>query len=262
MQFMRGPSWRREGIAAIAALACALTHQAQAGFFNDFESYKPGTSIGGLDGWSGWDKNAAVAGIVTDRISASGSNSLQIGERPTDSVLEFKRLESGAWSLSARLFLASGQRGSTYFILMSDYVAERNADPKQWGLQLRFDLDNGVVGDDLRGGKVALQFDRWADIRVDLDLDSGSVVSWYNGEAIAKGAWDWAASGSRSAQTFNAINLYTAGDNVAFYDDVELLQVGGSAASPVVVIPSTGATSMLALGCVLTGGRRRWGGRG
>jgi len=236
------------GVAAIGAVA-------QAGFFADFESYAPGQRLHGIDGWKGWDNASSVAGLVSSSVAYDSENSLMvsgIAQSSTDAVHQFSGATSGAWSVSAMQYLGSGQSGSTYFILMNRYSDGGNNDAAMWSTQLRFDLGNGRVYDDFRGGSLAISTNEWASIRVDIDLTANTVKHFYNDILISQGAW---TTGGSSAKALAAIDLYTGAQNVAYYDDVTVSSA--SELSSAVRIPAQGALVTMAVAGIFVMPRRR-----
>lgn len=202
--------------AAIMALGAGL---AQAGYITSFDSFSSGQQLAAVDGWQGWDNVASHAGTIDTLNAYSGNSSLRIGSGYTDAVRTFANADSGVWNFSARQFLASGQSGSTYVILMNTYQDNAAWSSHMWAGQLNFDLTAGVVRDDFRGGSVAIAFDEWALITMTIDLTNNTLSQYYNGALVASGAWKTSAG---SALNIAALDLYTAGGNTALYDDISL----------------------------------------
>ncbi|MBS0188003.1 MAG: hypothetical protein JSS51_08030 [Planctomycetes bacterium] len=242
-----------KGIVVAGVMAGASI--AQAGFFADFESYSSGQRLQGVDGWKGWDNASSVAGLVSSSFAYESNRSLAvtgIEQSSTDAVHEFSGATSGVWTVSAMQYLASGQTGSTYFILMNTYRDHGNNNGGFWSTQLRFDLGAGKVFDDFRGGAVALLMNTWSEIRVDIDLTADTVKSYYNDQLISSGTW---TRGGSSAKSLAAIDLYTGDRNVAYYDDIGVTSM---ADMNVARVPSQGPIATMALGglCLLPRRRR------
>jgi hypothetical protein len=218
---------------------------AQAGYITTFDSFSAGQQLSATDGWQGWDNVASVAGTIVTLNSYSGTNAMSIGSGYTDAVRTFSNADSGVWSFSARQFLASGQSGSTYVILMNTYQNNGAHASGMWSGQLNFDLGSGVVRDDYRGGSVAIAFDQWALITMSIDLTNNTLSQYYNGTLIASGAWKTAAD---SALNIAALDLFTEGGNTALYDDISLTGPTD--------IPSPGALAAFASVAVVLSTRR------
>lgn len=210
------------------ALALALAGTASADFAAQFDSYITGTQLQNVDGWKGWDNVGSSAGLVSNDFFFTGTNSLKV-HGYTDAVQTFSGVDSGIWSLSAKQYIASGQSGLTYFILMNRYVDGANNDSGMWSTQLRFDLGAGLVYDDFRGGSLAIAANQWADIRIDINLTANTVQSYYNNQLLSAGSW---TTSGTSALALAAVDLYSADNNSAYYDNMALTGVptpGGAA---------------------------------
>lgn len=226
----------------------AAAAYARASFVSNFDSYANGQALNNVDGWKGWDNVSSVAGVVSSTRSFSGPNALQVGPGNTDAVREVSGATSGVWNFTAMQYIASGQTGLTYLILMNRYLDGQNNSSDYWSVQLKFDVGAGTVVDDLRGGSVALQFNAWVPIQIQVNLDANAVSQYYNGSLVASGAWKRGAS---SLRAFQAVDLYNSGGNAAYYDDVAVQ----AAASP--FVPAPGAIATTGLAMVLLLHRRR-----
>lgn len=220
----------------IAAASCS----ARASFVSNFDSYSDGQSLHNVDGWKGWDNVSSVAGTASSTRSYSGMNSLQIGPGHTDAVHAVSGATSGVWNLTAMQYIASGQSGLTYIILMNRYLDGQNNNSDYWSVQLKFDVASGIVSDDLRGGSAAIFFNAWVPIQIQVNLNANTVSQYYNGTLVASGAWKRGASLLNALQ---AVDLYNSGSNTAHYDDVSVQ----AAVSPNVPAPGAIATTGLAM---------------
>jgi|GEM_PF-6985147 len=234
----------------LGALACVgavvLADTAQAGYYSSFDSFANGQQLSANGGWQGWDNVASAAGIVDSSLSFSGAHSMRVGDIYTDAVQQFSGVTSGVWTFATQQYIASGQTGSTYVILMNQYADGANNASDMWSSQLNFDLSAGIVRDDFRGGSVAIAFDQWSTVSISIDLASNIVSQYYNGSLIASGSW---TTGATSALRVAALDLYTGGGNTAFYDNVAL--------SNAAAIPAPGVLSLASLGLLLAGARQR-----
>ena len=196
----------------------ATTGAAHGAFMSDFEAYATGTELQDVGGWKGWDNVASSAGVVSDQYAYSGSGSVQI-HGYTDAVREYAGITSGVWTLSMKQYIPSGQSGLQYAIVMNRYVDGGNSNAGSWSTQLKFDLGAGTVRDDFRGGSAPIVTDQWVDMRLDVDLDANVVSSYYNGALISSGSW---TRNGASLLAISALDLYSASDNYAYYDDIAL----------------------------------------
>jgi hypothetical protein len=183
-------------------------------FAEGFEAYPAGSSVHGRGGWKGWDNVAAVGAPVSNRIAHSGTKSVEI-LGTSDLVHEFA-LAGDKWVITAWQYVPSGAKGATYFILLNQY---RDGGPYDWSLQTEFDLTAGTVtpatGD--IGSKARIAYDRWAQIRVVVDLAANTFEASYDGTRIAAGTWDNNAHG-----TLQAIDLFGNGASSVYYDDLQI----------------------------------------
>ncbi|MBY0111974.1 MAG: hypothetical protein K2Y21_04070 [Phycisphaerales bacterium] len=225
---------------AVCAIASMAGAAAQASMISHFDNYSNGQSLHNIDGWKGWNNVSSVAGIVSSVRAYSGTNSLAIAPGNTDAVRLVSNATSGIWNITAMQYIASGQSGLTYFILMNKYQDNANTSSDSWSVQMKFDLANGTVRDDFRGGSVAIQYNAWVQIQVQVDLNANTVSQYYNGTLVASGAWK---RGAGSLNAIQAVDLYNNGNNTTYYDDVSVQ----SAASPNVPAPGAIATTGLAM---------------
>ncbi len=230
-------------IACIAATAIISTASARGGLLTSFDAYSASTALHNVDNWTAWNNIAANAGVVSTDRAFSGANSIRI-RGYTDAVQNYTGATSGAWSISAKQYIASGQTGLTYFIIMNNYIPNANTNAAQWSTQLRFDLAAGTVRDDFRGGSASIITNQWVDVRVDIDLDNNRVSHFYNGVLLSSGTW---TTGASSLRQINALDLYTKDSNTTYYDDIIMAQV----------VPTPGAAAMAFSACALCGLPRR-----
>jgi len=221
------------GIAAIAIAPAAALAQ----WSDGFETYDNGQLLDNVGGWAGWDNSSGAAGTATNAQAHSGDQSIFVGPAG-DAVRPFSGYNSGQWSLSAWMLLfQNNHTADTYFIVNNVY---NHGGPYQWTIQMQFDITSGTVLDDYRSETpIAIAYDRWAEIRIDFDLDANTQSSYYDGQLLSSGVW--AVRGG--VVEFANIDLYTNGATV-YYDDFNL-------------IPAPGALALLGLGGIGLLGRRR-----
>ena len=232
-------------VAATAATAIALcAGQAGAAFMSQFDALPAGTEANGMNGWKGWNNVASDAGVISSDIAYEGPNSLLIAGY-TDAVQTFTGATAGQWSLSAKQYIPSGQTGLQYFIILNTYADNAMNNAGMWSTQLKFNLSSGKITDDFRSGSVNIAFNQWADLRVDIDLDANTVSHFYNDALVSTGSW---TRNGVSALAIAAVDLYTANDNRAYYDNLSLVQVPA---------PTTPGAIAIALAAVAIPVRRR-----
>lgn len=223
-------------LAAVAAIAIAPA-AALAQWSDGFETYDNGQLLDNVGGWAGWDNSSGAAGTATNAYAHSGSQSVYVGPAG-DAVHPFSGYTSGQWSLTAWMLLfQNNHTADTYFIVNNIY---NHGGPYQWAIQMQFDTATGRVLDDYRTeNAVNIAYDRWAEIRFDIDLDANTQSTWYDGQFLSTGTW--AVRGGDVA--IASIDLYTNGATV-YYDDFNL-------------VPAPGALALLGLGGIGFVGRRR-----
>jgi len=201
-----------------AAVLLSLAGQASADFVSSFDAFTADADLVGVDGWHGWDNVVSSSGVVSDDIAYEGENSLLI-HGYTDAVQVYSGVNAGSWTMEAKQYIASGQSGLSYYIIMNRYVPGSNGDSAAWSAQLKFNLASGVVNDDFRGGSLPIAFNQWSDLRFDIDLDANTVQTYYNGSLLSSGAW---MRGPSSSRAIAAIDLYSGDNNFTYYDNISL----------------------------------------
>ncbi len=184
-------------------------------FFDDFESYAPGSQIHGQGGWKGWGNTAGAGAPVSSEYAYSGSNSVEIGG-PADLVHEFGAA-GGLWEFSTMQYIPSGSSGTNWFILLNQYG---DAGPNDWSVQNQHNLGTGVITSSYHGITTPIVFDEWVEWKFEIDLDTNAVAEYYNGAVVSSYTWDDNTHG-----TLMAVDLYGAGASPIYYDDVFLGQV-------------------------------------
>jgi hypothetical protein len=227
---------RKSTLAVCAGFALALGGAAHAQFSDNFDSYADGTLLSGVGGWDGWDATAGAAGTVTSKVARSGPHSIAISGG-ADAVHPFSGYTSGKWTMTAWNYIARGDlTADTYFIVNNDYA---HGGPYQWSVEMQFDVTTSTVIDDFRGGSAPIAFDRWAELRFEIDLDADTIDTYYDGGLVSSG--QYAIRGGPVA--IANIDLFTTGAT-SYYDDIS-------------IVPAPGAALLLALGLGAATRRRR-----
>jgi len=189
---------------------------AMADFIDGFESYAAGTVLDNVGGWKGWDNVAASAGVVSNAVAHSGSNSIQISSR--DAIHPFSGITSGVWELVAWQYIVGAQGGTHWFIGNNVY---NDGGPYTWAIETQFNTGIGNVLDDFRPENlVPILLDQWVQIRNVIDLDANTVMTYYNNQLVSSGVYN---VGGGPVQIAN-LDLFGVG-GTAFYDDISLTRV-------------------------------------
>lgn len=215
---------------AMLAVGATVATAANVSFFDNFDSYAAGSYAGSQGGWQGWDSApAAGEAPITNAFSFSSPNSVNI-EGDTDLVHMFSAT-SGKWVLSGQMLIPTGSTGATYWIVMNNYI---DGGPDAWSGQLTFDMDpNGpnhvgeLVRDDFAPGLPTLPIvrDRWAEIKMEVDLDANTATTWYDGQFLSGPRQWFNPAGTDDRQSIAAIDLYAGGAQSVFYDDIRLEEI-------------------------------------
>jgi hypothetical protein len=198
------------------------TNRGPTEFLENFDSYAPGSDMHGQGGWKGWDNNPGAGALVSNVVSLSPPNSVDI-IGASDLVHEFSGFTSGQWTLTAWMFLPGNSTANTYFIALNTYA---DLGPYNWSTQVCFNTFAGVVVDDVgadctTGPSLPLVTDQWVEIRVEIDLTANTQSFFYNGTMLYSDTWTEHVSGGGVAN-IAAIDLFANASDSVFYDDVSL----------------------------------------
>jgi hypothetical protein len=196
-------------------------------FLDDFEAYAPGSNMHGQGGWKGWDNNGGAGALVTNALSHSPMNSVDI-IGASDLVHEFTGFNAGQWTLTAWMFIPGNSTANTYFIALNTYA---DLGPYNWSTQVCFNTAAGVVVDDIgadctTGATLPIVTDQWVEIRVEIDLTANTQQFFYNGSMLYSDSWTEHVSGA-GAVNIAAIDLFANASDSVFYDDVSLCNPAG-----------------------------------
>ncbi len=216
-------------LALVLTIASAVLFCAPLGaqlVFDDFESYAPGIfpdPFTGQNNWETWDLTPAVTGEIVSPAPAGGTfdpglQALRLFSG-SDVVRRFNGLNTSVLTLTAQTYVPSTQvAGALYFILMNQYGP---GGPYNWSVQVACDPAAGLVQD--FGGSSAvtgiattapLVMDEWAEVRVEIDLNTNTYDAFYAGTQIMDNNF-WGASIELSA-----IDLYSGGMDECYFDDL------------------------------------------
>jgi hypothetical protein len=188
----------------------------------NFDGYGVGPLVP-QGGWQYWDCVTNTDAIVTNAIARSAPNSAEITPS-TDVVQAFAGVASGQWVISGYNYIPAGSFGEQYFILLNRWDCQGNWD---WSLDILFDASAGLVSTVEGAGTAPLVYGEWVEVRVEIDLDTGTQTIYYNGAVLDVIAW----AGTGLA----ALDLFSNGGSSIYWDDLVLEEE----APPVAVESST-----------------------
>jgi len=201
-------------VAALAVLGVCSLASGQA-FFDDFESYAPGTQLHGVGGWKGWGNAVAAGALTSDAYAYSGAISVNI-TGGTDLVQEFTA-NGGVWKFSIMQYVPKGATGETYFILLNQY--DDPGATNDWSVQLHYNAASGSITAEAEGGSATatIKFGRWVELKFIIDLDNNTCAWYYDGILITTHTWD-----ADNHTTLQAVDLYANNASPVYYDDISL----------------------------------------
>ncbi len=192
---------------------------AQAPWSDNFNSYAAGSQMIGQGGWTGWDNNPAVGALVSNALSRSNPNSVAI-TGATDLVHTYAGYTSGRAVYTAWQYIPNNFAGTTYFILMNQYIA---GGAQTWSVQVRFQSATGTVVSDFDGNALPLIRGRWVQIRVEINLDTDTQTFYYDNVPLYTKSWRCGVSGCGPLPpNIAAVDLYANGASPVYYDDMSL----------------------------------------
>lgn len=190
------------------------------GFFDNFDSYTPGSLIVGQGNWELWYTGGLNAAVVNAAPAAfSAPNSLACV--PAADIVQRFTITGGAWDGGAMTYMASTTLGDGYFIVMNGYGA---AALDNWSVQVRFGGVDNLVESQFGFEVLPLQEDAWKQLRFTVDLDQLPIAEldiYYDGTLLADNL-DWqnnvSGAGNRAIACYD---LYSATGLINF-DNVKL----------------------------------------
>ncbi|MCH7848540.1 MAG: hypothetical protein IIB53_09280 [Planctomycetes bacterium] len=192
---------------------------------DDFDSYKDGFLLTGVNGWSGWeDSPGAVANVTSDQFrSAPHSIEIDAGDDPVQQYLG--AFCEGQYVFTVYQYIPSNMVGLSFFIMLNTYNNVNNTG-RNWSVQVNFDNSTGLVHDDGSGAEMPIINDAWVEIRLDIDLDADFYSFFYGGNLLYSGIWSDHISGD-GARIIDTVDLFANGATPVYYDDLSLVPAGG-----------------------------------
>jgi hypothetical protein len=206
--------------AAVLAMAFAVPAEAQF-FFDNFDSYAPGSMIAGQGGWETWGGDPGADAMVVNTISFSSPNSLAVSG--TADVVHTFNVTSGYWYAKVRTFVPSGQTGDLYFIILNLFDGFcANAGDCNWSIQVRLSATDGVVenvggSDNPDGTAVPIFLDQWIEVRAEIDLAGNVAYIYYNDALMTVQQYN-----VTGANAIAAFDLFSDASSESYMDDVWL----------------------------------------
>jgi len=246
---MRLPRLR---VLASASLTLLLSTAASAQTWSDnFESYAAGSVLEGQGGWVGWGGVNTTFTVVSTSFANSGTRSIQPNPG-ADTVYQFTPPTTGAWVFVGHVYIPTGFASQFDYMVMNKYT---HAGPHEWGSWIVFNGAAGTVSCNCGGigaSVVGMPYDRWVEVRQEIDLDNNLATIYFDGAQFASYTWTDGYSGTTNHQvgSIEAIDLYATTTGSGLYiDDLQLYQLAGTIGSAYcgpAVPNSTGASSVIA----------------
>ena len=228
------------------AVAGWLSCTTQAQWNDNFDSYADGQWLdGGADdgGWKGWFNDPAAGAQVTSAFAHSSPFSVDINGA-ADLIHEYDGATYGLWTYTAWQYIPSNFSGLSYFIL-EDRYNDDNID-LHWAVQVRFDSTLGVMESEFDAYQLPYVTDQWAEIRIEIDMDTDWHTFYYNDVPLYSKAWTAGPNNDfLGSLDIGAVDLFANGASSVYYDDMSL-----------VFVPTPGAAVLLALGLISRRRRR------
>lgn len=200
---------------AVAALMLFVP-AASADWEDDFDSYALGSGLHGQGNWEGWNNDPAFDAYVTDVESYSSPHSVAI--LPTSDIVQPFSETSGEWVMISWHYMPSSSTGEQYFILCNTYPTAYSED---WSLQLLFDNDAGNMTVTEGSAVVAIVYDQWVEVKVEINLNTDVQNVWYNGVFLE--AINWSSGGQIA---IGCLDLFSNGGSTVYWDDCSLMSTG------------------------------------
>src|SRR5688572_28177022 len=197
-----------------------LPRRAAGAVFDDFESYAVGSNLHGQGGWAGWAGDANAGALVSSNVSFSPIRSVST-TGSNDLVRTFTDATNGQWVFSVIQYIPSASAGTSYVTLLNTYRAPYGAADVNWSVRIQNNLATGQIISELGGGAtLPLVTDQWAQIRVEINLDTNAVSEFYNGQLLSTHVWQ----DGTGLNQIQALELFANNAGPIHYDDVSLAQ--------------------------------------
>ncbi|MFG0286398.1 MAG: hypothetical protein ACF8R7_18445 [Phycisphaerales bacterium JB039] len=207
---------------ALAAAVATAPALAQRSLNDSFECYQPGDLISQQPGWELWFDPPGHDAVVTHDLSFSGSQSLQLHQAGTD-VLRRVSYKSERVIFRAMTYVPSTSQGLTGYVLALGMY-----EPPWFFHSMTVEFDSGAstVTVWFAGVSTPLIYDRWVELRAEIDLAADGYALYYDGGLVGDDI-TWSPFATSPILTFQAIDLYM--DRLAsgpgmYIDDIVVTQ--------------------------------------
>lgn len=189
------------------------------GWWDNFDSYPPVSSLHGQGGWKGWGNDPAATAFTSSYVTLTAPNSVKI-IGAADLVHEYFNWTSGAWIYKAWQYIPTDFSGESYFIILNQY--DDAGTTLNWSVQVSFDSTTNLVENTgTHGGSLPLIKGQWIELRVEIDLTNDAQEFYYNDQLLYEGTWSQEVSGG-GIVNIAAVDLYANGASPVYYDDLSL----------------------------------------
>lgn len=223
---------RTLSVALLAAGAApAAPAGAQLGPVNDdFDCYDPGAAVSPLPGWEPWTSFPGFAeAFISDDQAFSGTNSLLLNQALAHGVRRFD-FESVPVTVRLMTYVPADSSGLKAWISL--FAWEDEFGPPLVAMTADFDASAGKVEFPGTGEVAPIGFDRWVELRLEIDLRRGAFDLFYDDVERAVGV-PWAlVNPSGHVPRLETLSLYmeTPGAGPGMYiDDVLVTQASATA---------------------------------
>ena len=212
-----------------AALAvCVFSTQAGAQWADDFDSYPLGGSIVGQGGWREFNGVPGGSSFVSNTKALSAPHSVAT-RRFSNTIREFSGYTSGRWIFKAQVYVPSSTTDEFWFQFMSFY---KDNGPYFWAASIELNSPTPgtalVWGGANGNGQVGVVYDRWAELKLVIDLDADTIEIFYDGQPTVPPykytrGYDGLGTGPKEIA---AVELHWIGNNTSgqriYFDDFVL----------------------------------------
>ncbi len=197
---------------------------------DDFESYPDGSDMHGLGDWQGWDNDPLWGAPLQENIFLSSNSAVEIAGNADLLHLNDQTggHHSGAWALSAWVYIPDRLMGTQYFLVQKEYTDLAGQD-NQWSIQVYIEPNGDVHGDcgaDDSCNYTTWEPDTWTEIYANIDLDNDVVNLYFGGFLMGTYTWTEGVFGSDEGcpveGCIQSYDLFADGASAIYYDDFSL----------------------------------------
>ncbi len=190
-------------------------------FRDNFDSAAQG-SICGQNNWEQWVGSTDVCGQVSRDFAFDGSQSVKLvgnvggSTGKGDDIVQRVSVNGGVWTFRAMTYISQSATGSGYISLLNTYDDPPGApiSTYRWSFDATFDAFSSTLSVFRAVPTMPLVRDRWAELRVDINLDTDSVDVSYDGQTFITGKSWTDGSSDNGLPRIQAIDLYAGEPNL------------------------------------------------